>query len=911
MNLLVTSDQLRARASIATGELSALAMGLRRELTPVVDAPPDVPREKAMLSRAGGRCAVDGALLRFDPFDPRHVCPVCGRQNAGGLHDRFRLYWYQLWLAERTVHAALLGIVLNDSACTAAAVTLIDRIADQYLRYPNSDNVLGPSRTFFSTYLESIWLLQLAIALDLLETGSPSAEVMSLGARVRDRLIAPSVALIASYDEGMSNRQVWNNAAMMAAAGLLDDRVLLARALHAGSGLHAHLETALLVDGSWYEGENYHLFAHRGLWYGARLAAAAGQPLPSPLDARFHEGFAAPFRTILPDLTYPARRDSQHAVSIRQPRFAESCELGLADRDDPRLTGVLAQLYDPAIPRGETGRYASSADVERNVPATGLRREDLSWRALLFARATLPPLVAQPLGSDLLAAQGLGVIRRDEGRLYASLDYGHSGGGHGHPDRLNLTLVDGENRWFDDPGTGSYVDPSLSWYRSTLAHNAPLVDGRSQQRVHGELLAYQDDEQAGWVSAHASLAPGLDVRRSVVVLEDYLVDELTWEASQPHEIALPVHGVEMVGDDLHAAIPAPVMGGADAEDGFAFLADMATLILPQPGPVAVRSAPLGAGRPALRGWILCGEDSSLWSATAPAAPDLPGRVPLVLVRQASCTGRFVSVWSWKAAIASVAADAEAVAVVHHDGTVDRHEHRAWGWHIDRGRGDAASTIELRGAVAPGSVDPSSRDAAAEEQHESDGGVRVHRMPARFELEEPHYRRSEFTWQGAGAPRATVQVSRPTPGTVQVEIDVPISQRLFVPLITANQLDNDPASIHGDSVQLYAAAGARTAGLLLVPDGSIVSMRRVDGWTNDLAMDARWRPLAGGYRLEATLHIDARVSEFSLDVLINDVVTGRARRRGQLVLSGARGEFVYLRGDRQDPSRLLRFSLTNV
>jgi hypothetical protein len=46
------------------------------------------------------------------------------------------------------------------------------------------------------------------------------------------------------------------------------------------------------------------------------------------------------------------------------------------------------------------------------------------------------------------------------------------------------------------------------------------------------------------------------------------------------------------------------------------------------------------------------------------------------------------------------------------------------------------------------------------------------------------------------------------------------------------------------------------------------------------------------------------------VIINETAPGRERRRGQLVLSGARGEFVYLRGDRHDDvARLLRFSLS--
>ena len=51
------------------------------------------------------------------------------------------------------------------------------------------------------------------------------------------------------------------------------------------------------------------------------------------------------------------------------------------------------------------------------------------------------------------------MFRRDH--TYAALDYGNSGGGHGHPDRLNLLLADRHTRWLDDFGTGSYVDPSL------------------------------------------------------------------------------------------------------------------------------------------------------------------------------------------------------------------------------------------------------------------------------------------------------------------------------------------------------------------------------------------------------------------------------------------------------------------
>ncbi|MDQ2664408.1 MAG: heparinase II/III-family protein [Gemmatimonadota bacterium] len=893
MTLLVTDAFLRERRAVARGALAPLAQGLRHELSPLIDAPVEVPREKALLSRVGGRCAVDGALLTFDPFDPRHRCPLCGREYQGELQDRFRLYWYQLWLAERALHGALLGALTDDAAASTLATNLLEQYADQYLRYPNADNVLGPSRPFFSTYLESIWLLQLTIALSILES-IPSMDSANLGARVRERLILPSATLIASYDEGMSNRQVWNNAALMAASRMLGDRAMFERAVHGPSGLHAHLRTALLPDGSWYEGENYHLFAHRGLWYGERLASMQGALLPEDLERRYREAFAAPFRTILPDLTYPSRRDSQYAVSIRQPRFAESCELGLAYGDDERLTGTLARLYDPSIPRGETGRRASSADVERNLPATGLERADLSWRTLLCARAELPPLVPMPLESDLLPSQGVGIIRRKAGDVYVSLDYGHSGGGHGHPDRLNLTLMDGEHRWFDDPGTGSYVDPTLHWYRSTLAHNAPIIDGRSQKRVDGALNSFDDQGDAGWMSAHVAFPDGLVVRRSIVVLDEYLVDRLEWRShTQQHEIMLPMHGVVPAG--RQDAVAELVLGEDGAEDGFAFLEEVRAADTGSSTSARLRAKHAKTAQ--LDGWTFTDGEADLFSATAPAPPNETGRRPLSLIRQTSPSGAFISVWSWRGSVAAVERSGNSLVVTRTDGSRHHHAGDAKSWSIE---GVRPASIEFRRDYpdpAPIPVLGLVRDRTA-----------AHSLPATFELGAQSYRRSEPTWEEAGSPRASVAIASTDRHTVTIEIDVHSAHRNFIPLDAVNPFDNEPASINGDSVQLYAWSGGRGSALLLVPGSDGVDMRVIDTWLEQMPVEAEWKLTESGYRLVAVLDLDPHASELRLDVIINETGPGRARRRGQLVLSGGAGEFVYLRGDRHDPSRLLRFLL---
>ena len=194
-----------------------------------------------------------------------------------------------------------------------------------YAEYPNRDNVLGPTRLFFSTYLESIWLLQLCVIADLLEASGDRATADE----IRVRIVAPSSELIAQYDEGMSNRQVWNNAAMMAAALLDGDRAAAERIVRAESGVETHLANGLLDDGTWYEGENYHLFAHRGLWYCVMLAETRGHrdrsEIAGALSRRFRDALrdrAAGFHAAVAEGF--AVRDLAAAAAVRRTMRARS-----------------------------------------------------------------------------------------------------------------------------------------------------------------------------------------------------------------------------------------------------------------------------------------------------------------------------------------------------------------------------------------------------------------------------------------------------------------------------------------------------------------------------------------------------------------------------------------------------------
>ena len=69
-------------------------------------------------------------------------------------------------------------------------------------------------------------------------------------------------------------------------------------------------------------------------------------------------------------------------------------------------------------------------------------------------------------------------------------------------------------------------------------------------------------------------------------------------------------------------------------------------------------------------------------------------------------------------------------------------------------------------------------------------------------------------------------------------------------------------------------------------------------------------LVDGAQARSGLALPAETPPYGFDVLINEMPRGRERRRGQLVLSGGAGEFVYLRGDRHDVERLVTLRISD-
>ena len=924
---MVTAETLAARAQEVRGsaDLQALLARLRERARPLLDRMPIVPDHKALLTTDGGFCPDDGAALSFDPWSPtEHRCPRCGKTWSGERHHWSWVRYQHLWLAERAAHLATLASLGDqaDRAAAARARDILNAYAERYWRYPNRDNVLGPSRLFFSTYLESLWACNYVAAAALLRA---SDQLDDATARGVNQVVEEAATLIGDYDEGLSNRQTWNNAALAAVAVWFEDEELAQRVIEGDTGLIAHLIRGYGRDGMWYEGENYHLFALRGLLTGAGWARLAGVDFceDQRLADRLHATLRAPALTALPDYTYPARKDSRFGVSLAHPSYLELWEIGLARlvRRAPDavrwndLAAWLAALYH-VTPQSHEVQESYLHDAAAQRTAHG-GRNFLSWWSLLEILPDLPP-VEEPWNpnSVLLESQGLAVLRR-AGR-YVSLECGPNGGGHGHPDRLQLTLHADGVHWLPDPGTGQYVRHDLFWYRSTLAHNAPRLDGESQPPGNASVECFDDRTEWAWVRGRFE-----GLVRMITAGPSYVVDVLVFAGTEERLLELPWHlagrgGVETPGrwvtDEL-----------ADE-----FVTRVERFVPAEPGPVVLAHV---QQRARLTAHLVF--EGQLLQMEGPGLPGERERAPFYVVRARRRNARMVAVLETQAdqpVVRAVRMRGDAVEIETAAG-IDRHRLGTTEWIVEC-EGQPALVLRGQREAAPPFVPLLEIDKptpVAAPAFRVGGSPPLDGSLEGFDLSEPlelgledQYRRSEDAYPGpdelSAVAYAAWDESALYVAALVTKPDLVLRPANAPPL----KLDNEPDDIHSDGLQVYVAAAASAPapapapagaalGYLIVPDpdghtvrASTTSDSRDPG--NLAAVRGSWRrnERGQGYCITVAIpwppgvyaHVGSRVH---FDLIINEMLPGRIRRVGQLVWSGG-GGWVWLRGDRQDPAR---------
>jgi hypothetical protein len=906
---VLSAEELEGRQKeiAAAADLKALVHRLTERARPVLQRMPPIPASKAMLTADGGLCPEDGTRLEFDPWSPTaHRCARCGRRFTGERHDRAWAHYQHLWLAERAAHLATLAVIGGQPHAAERANALLQAYRN-YSDYPNQDNVLGPSRLFFSTYLESIWLTNYLAAATLLREGGlledETAEIVTSVAE-------EAANLIGEFHEGLSNRQTWHNAALAGVAVWFEDEELATRTIEGRTGILGHLLQGFGPDGMWFEGENYHLFALRGQLLAMGWARQAGvDMLADPrLADRLAAALRAPALTALPDFTFPARKDSRFGVSLAQPMYLELWEIGLArlgnsEERSAELWSWLCRLYQsPAPPAQYFDSYLHEAG--ESLPQGHRTRADLSWWSLLEVLPSLPQ--GEPAwspGSIFIEGQGLALFR--SGDRYVSLECGRYGGGHGHPDRLNLILHANGEYWLPDFGTGSYVSRDLLWYRSTLAHNAPRLDGVSQPVGDAICDSFEQSGDWGWARGRYG-----EMTRSVISGPSYVLDLVELAAAEDHLLELPLHlsgRVEVKSSGTWVA--------AELADEFARQAER---FVPAGAEPLVLSS-LGHRDAVLNAHLLF--EGELLRAQGPGVPGTSGLVPFYLLRTQGRNLRIATVLesSRQEPVVRGIRRVESGMDIETTAGVERHLSTVEGWEIR-----TPGTVVRLGGVRRQSPSfqplvQSDRPAAVRgaalqlaEPPALNGTLEGFDRSEPLELDhEDQYRRSEEPYPGPEEFSARAFVNWTDEG---LYLGVEVTKLEVIardPQAPPLRLDNEPDEIHADGIQIYFQLPSNDAphGLLIVPSktGGDLLVHVVAGMAgNEDIVRGSWQPTESGYTLTVGITPAEWTpprprDEIGFDLLINRMLPERQRRAGQLVWSGG-GGWIWLRGDRQDPER---------
>lgn len=416
-------------------------------------------------------CPDDAAELIFEEHTPtQHKCPVCGRVWSGQPFDDSWLWTANRRMAQRAYRLALLWRLEGNREHLDGARQILTEYAAIYpdVHSPRNDPSVG--KIAYSALDESVWAIPIAWACHWVWPG-----VVDDRDLLRTRLLEPAAAHIeAQRTPRIHNYENWLNAALATLGTALGDDALVKTVIDDTYGLTDQLARGVLDDGHWYEGaSSYHYYTLGAVLYLAQAREGlTGDPVGNPTMRRM---FEAPLRIAYPDDYVPAINDCWYHSRVTD-------EVGHGIPNGPGFYEIAAGTY------GAPEFEAVLARAYRAMPRSNV--ESLLYGPDEVSGADTPPLV-----ESNEAASGFAVLRPDlpsgsPGELL--LKYGPHGGGHGHADKLALSIYGGGRRWGADLGTPGYgIAINDSWYRHTLSHSTILLEGEEQPPATGEALRYR------------------------------------------------------------------------------------------------------------------------------------------------------------------------------------------------------------------------------------------------------------------------------------------------------------------------------------------------------------------------------------------------------------------------------------
>lgn len=469
-------------------------------------------------------CPDDGARLQWREDHPHdHLCPRCSKEWQGEKLDanwRNSMHGKFVRAARDSALAAQLS---GSEEYVPTARRILLWYAAHYREFPEGHGPAGRGRVMSQSLSECSWLLSFMEAADLAFPYLTAEEQRAIETGV----IEPGVQQISQFHFGIHNIQCWHNACMACAGYFLGDRTWVDRGTEGKLGFHQQVEKGILPDGMWYERSlGYHSFTLSALTWQCEAARLNGDPLDQV------EGLqrmcTAPLRLAFPNLVTPSLNDQGYT---RNRIATGPLEEAVAWYSDPVAASALRRLYAEGAKRGGLFLLKYGSDLPTGDEYVSPGSVDMPGAGLAILRST--------------QADG----------PCAMLEYGEHGGGHGHPDKLQLILYGLGQIWCPDLGTTGYGVPlHAQWYKTTPGHNTVTIGEANQKPTTGKLLAFRTDAHSSAAVAESDGAyPGWQLRRHLLQTDAFVVDVFDVQGEKPDTVDWFLRSLGQASTDLPLA----------------------------------------------------------------------------------------------------------------------------------------------------------------------------------------------------------------------------------------------------------------------------------------------------------------------------------------------------------------------
>lgn len=499
-------DVAAIRASAKTRWGKKIIADLEQKIKERRKHPMEVPKEES------GHfhdyfCPVHNLLFTFRWDKPlAHYCSACDKEWIGNnrydwawiheVHTRNKEYLYQcmyLYLAtDKQVYADYIRTMLLDYA------SKYDGWFEHNSAREATDKHSG--KAFAQSLDESSWATKVAMTYTAIKPTLSAADIKA----IENGYLKPAAKLLLHRPAG-ANWQMWHNSGLVALGVALENDSIIDVAINKNIyGYHFLMKKHKNSDGWINEGSpHYHYYPLEALLFTANAVKCRGIRL---FDRDLHDMFVEPVKGTYPDLSFPAHSDGWYGANL----LSQSALYEIADAryNDPLLKRVLELTY---------------AQKKRLDPEALLNNQTIS--------VSDENMIQQSYSFD---ASGFCLLRSDARTVV--LKFGGEGIGHGHPDKLSITIHDGKNELVSDFGTSGYGVPDyLKWYKRSLSHNTVTVDAKDQKRSVGKLLKFTPRPDGGYAEAETVTAyPGVDMKRSLDLKGTQLQDVYTCTSDSSH-----------------------------------------------------------------------------------------------------------------------------------------------------------------------------------------------------------------------------------------------------------------------------------------------------------------------------------------------------------------------------------------